>query len=252
MKKHIFAIVLGLFAVSLGAQAGPVVKSVTAETKSVIASFKKLEFAEKTQAALNALVGTAVKELDKRGHKEEALRFGQEWSSLYSSALLGIGTLDIGDHRPMSQWLADFYNTLEDKLGEWLMHQLRLDDIKIINYGIVVVFQPTGDRKTGDTWDSPEYKKHFVPFSAAVVYWASRLACSAATSGLGAVTMLCGVAAILPRYATEHWIAPPLSDWVYRTAHKQSVEGLDLGNIDRMLSQNEKDLEKQAEEEAKL
>jgi hypothetical protein len=252
MRKNLWFFVFGLFALVQGAQAGPVVQSVTSETKSVIASFKKLEFAEKTQRALNSLVDVGVKELQKRGHHEDAMRFSQEWSALYSHALLGVGTLDLGDHRPLSEWLVGFYDKLEEKLGKWLMHQLRLDDIKIFNYGIVVVFQPTGDRKTGDRWDAPEYKKHFVPFTAAVVYWSSRLACSVATSGLGAVTLLCGVAAILPRYATEAWIAPPLSDWVYRVAHNESVDGVKFANIDRLLKQDEKDLERQAEEEARL
>jgi hypothetical protein len=167
------------------------------------------------QTALNAVVDQAVGALRDQGFQQDADRYAAEWSAHYSSALTSLSSMAIGDHSPLSDWLKDLYTTLLDKLGATICHDLHLDDIFTLNYGIPVAIHPSG--YLGDSWDSPEYSSHFVPAAGAATYWVTKSACSAAVPGLAG--LFCGTAGSIVRDVVESVIAPPLADYIYGQAH---------------------------------
>ncbi|MGE0614623.1 MAG: hypothetical protein AB7P04_03200 [Bacteriovoracia bacterium] len=233
MKKWIFATAVvfgffGIFGASFAidsASAATGVDVTLKESRSVIKEFRKAELNRKTQLALNAIVGTGVSKFRLEGYTELADRFEKEWKRQYASYFLNLSVLDVGDHAPLNQWLADFYKKLEMTFGDLVLKAMKLDDINTINYVLPVVFQPKGDQRNGDTWDKVEYQKHFVPFAAIVIYWACRGSCTGITFGAGAIGSVCGLASEIPRFVMKTWIAPPLSNWVYDLATKGKTDG---------------------------
>jgi len=177
------------------------------EVRGMVDDFVQQRFAERTERALNALIETGASVLKDKGFEEDANQMRAEWFLLTRR---GVGLFDLGDHAPLNQWLAKTYAKLESKLGAKVMTFFRLDDIKIFNYAIPVVFSPS-------KWSMDEYRLHFVPFSSAVAYWISRLSCSLITTGW--INWLCGTIAELPRYAVGKWIAPGLSDKIHKMAN---------------------------------
>src|SRR3972149_2026155 len=116
---------------------------------------------ERSNMALNAIVRFAAFKLKAKGHKAKANQLIKEWEGKWSGYIMHVGR-DLGDHRPLSQWLAEKYAMLELILGADLCHMLRLDDLKIINYAIPVVFSCV------DNVNEVEFGKHFIPFSGTV------------------------------------------------------------------------------------
>jgi hypothetical protein len=185
------------------------------EARTTVAQFQNQDLSQQTQKALNALVSIGVAELQKRGYSREAGRWSDSWNNQFANYFDAVGILNLGDHAPLSRWLVGFYNDLEAKLGKTVCEILYLDDLRVFNYAIPVVFNPLGLK--GDHWDMVEYRKHFVPFAAATTYWAGQIACGFVTNIIGGV--ICSFAAVVPRYAMQDFIAPSLSDFVFNAAH---------------------------------
>jgi hypothetical protein len=211
-------------------------QAVNLETKNSLAAFQNLQtpvaapaalmelgmantanYPSVTQKALNGLVRTAVLELHAKGFHKGAKKYSAQWEATYANYFLTLSTKDLGDHAPLSQWLTGFYNYLESNLGHEICHIFHFDDIFIFNYAIPVVFHPRGLH--GDTWDSVEYGKHFVPFAAATTYWSCRVACTVLVPGI-VLEFFCSELAEVPRYVMQESIAPPLSDYVYNLFNK--------------------------------
>jgi hypothetical protein len=180
---------------------------VEGEVQGMIDDFVEQRFAARTEKALNALITVSVSVLRDKGFEQDALEIQSQWA-MFSAR--GIGLFDLGDHAPLNEWLSKTYAKLEAKLGHKVMVFFRLEDIKIFNYAIPVVFSP---RK----WDLNEYRLHFVPFAAATSYWISRLTCSLVTTGW--LNWLCGTIAEIPRYAVGKWIAPCLGAKIHAMAN---------------------------------
>lgn len=163
---------------------------------------------ERTNLALDALIRYAAFELRVRGHKDNSEELLKEWEGGWSLYL--VVERGLGDHAPLSQWLAEKYAMIEFLLGVDICHSLRLDDINTINFGLpVVVFCEDGV-------DVDEYKLHFVPFSGVVVYWGSFFACVGGTWGTG--FLYCTPIAWGAEFATKEWVAPALNQPVWRLA----------------------------------
>jgi len=173
--------------------------------------------AEKTDQALSRLVKFAVFQLRRNGYDEDADELQNEYSVYYEFAVrnfyLNVVPVDLGDHEPLSQWLADWYDKLEARLGPFIMELTHLDDIKVFNYAIPVVFHPTGWH--GDSWDIDEYRLHFVPLSGVVAYWTSWGVCVGATWGMGMITFICTPVGMICEHLVVKYVAPPISDRVY-------------------------------------
>lgn len=166
------------------------------------------------QRGLEHLINASLNLLSEQGHGDYANRKREEWMTSFSMhSGKNFNTLDLGDHSPLSEWLVGFYNGIEARVDQKWINFFNIGDIKTFNYGIPVSAKPRGNPETGNDWGKEEYGAHFVPTSAAAIYWISSQACSLAVPlpwSLG-----CGFAARLPRYAMEHVIGPKISDRVY-------------------------------------
>lgn len=179
-------------------------------------------FAQRADRALENMMKHGAAALARKGYTADAKQLQFEYDEFYSNAIyntaLGIVPTDLGDHKPLSQWLADWYKKMEAKLGHEVCVLLHLDDINTMNYGIPVVFRPRGEDRAGEPqgpWGQDEYKLHFVPVSGVVTYWTVWIVCTAGTWGMGAVTFICTPVAWVSEKAEVKYIGPKLSDWVY-------------------------------------
>ena len=174
-------------------------------------------YSQQSDRAVGRMISFAAFLLDRKGYTNDAIRLRGEYTTHYTHAVyyhyLGVQQVDLGDHKPLSQWLADWYDALDALLGPTVMEMTHLVDIKILNFAIPVVFHPKG--YLGDSWDMKEYRNHFVPFSGAVSYWITWSVCVGATWGAGAITFLCGPIAEVSKYIVVKRIAPTLSDKIY-------------------------------------
>jgi hypothetical protein len=183
--------------------------------------------AARTDEALGNLLHTAIRQLERRGHDQLAAELRMEYGEKYAGFLtrmVGDGR-NIGDHKPLSEWLATAYKKIEAALGVTICSLLHLTDLKTINYGIPVVFHPC----TYDLAPMPEsermteYRRHFsgkidgealdglVPVLS---YWIAWIACEVATYG-GGWFIICSPLATLVEVAEERWITPKLSDMIF-------------------------------------
>lgn len=180
---------------------------------------------DRTTYALEVLLTRASKELTKKGHKVEADKMMMDWRTKHKRVFYGYATStmrDIGDHAALNQWLADKYEMMELILGVDVCKSLHLSDIKTFLYTLPVVFRPCTfpmDAVQGERVD--EYRRHFNEGSVyygltpVVTYWVVWGACTYGTSGLGAVSMLCGLAGSLGERLFASYVGPKLSDFVY-------------------------------------
>ena len=211
-----------------GAQALSRTELASREQLRVIRQFKSLQLGAVTQKALNILVDRAILALNEQGYDEFAVQSQREWTLQFSNhfalSAAEVGSRGLGDHVPLLDWLSRFYQSIERRINKHIITLLRLDDIMIFNHGIPVVFDPNGDQENSDVWNISEYRLHFVPLSGAVTYWTSRFACS--TPG---VTMwICSPVAMALEYGMKKWVAPKLSDFVFKKILGEEPGRLDL------------------------
>lgn len=169
----------------------------------------------RTNVALDAIIRVMVGELRNKAYTAEAEQIEKEWNEQYSFFIL---RRDLGDHKPLSDWLANTYAKVESLLGVFICQQLHLDDINVLNYSIPIVFHPCDYPM--DFVSDPrrvDYACHFVGtskhggFAPVVAYWTSYAACVVGTSGTGFV-WACSTAADGCKWVMKKWVAPPLSN----------------------------------------
>lgn len=159
----------------------------------------------KTDHALDSIIKLAVYKLRRTHHKKEADKLLHDWLDHWQGYLL---RRDIGDHKPLSMWLANQYAMLEMILGREVCHALRLDDLKIINFCIPVVFACVD--KVGEA----EYKVHFVPLMGTVSFWTTEITCVGGTWGTG--FLWCSPIAMGVELLTKTVIAPNLNEMSWK------------------------------------
>lgn len=171
---------------------------------------------ERINLALSAMFRLASRELERRGHNDEAFELVDEYQRIYAPYVLyGAYAKDIGDHEPLSQWLADKYQQLLDLLGPTVMVMLHLDDIWIVNYAIPVVLLRVPEFISKD-----EYRLHFAGsvshggLAGVITYWSIFFGCEFATAGSGWI-FICTPAGAAGEHIMQHRIAPGLSDRIY-------------------------------------
>jgi hypothetical protein len=207
-------------------------KAIEAQVETDARDLEKL--AIRTDAALDRIVKLAAWSLRRKGHSADATRIETEYRNYYTRGVyytyLGVEQLELGDHQPLSQWLVTWYDKLESILGPFVMKITHLCDIKILNYGIPVVFHPAGWK--GEIWDIADYRDHFAGHmepdgwmfihhgvAGVAAYWTTWGICVGATWGAGAIVFICTPIGAASEYAMDRWAAPPLSDWVYCRAN---------------------------------
>lgn len=193
--------------------------------------------------SFDAMFATAERMLRERGHQAEAAQLDAEWTHEYRAKFTLL--TDAGDHKPVSEWIEQWYQKLYDILGDKLMEMSHLKDIWVLNYTIPVVFHASSAspwcaedlQKHPDDTCKREYARHFVGtkyprvvdsdanivthhgFSGVVTYWLVWAGCEAATYGTGWF-VVCTPAGDLAEYAIEKWVAPKVSDDLYDRANQ--------------------------------
>ena len=179
-----------------------------------------------TDKAIKNLLNTAEKELTRKGHDDVASELRMEYGERFDGFLTRMVSdgRNIGDHKPLWDWLGRAYAKIEGALGLTICQLLHLSDLKTINYGIPVVFHPCTfpmDHVQGDR--IVEYRRHFsgkadgeiydglIPV---ISYWVAWGVCEGATWGTGWF-IICSPIATLVEIAEERWITPKLSDKIY-------------------------------------
>jgi hypothetical protein len=187
-----------------------------------------VSLAQRSDQALDALVGRAIAQLRKRGHQAYADKSAMEWQATHQGTLtrtFQTGFTAIGDHPPLLEWLAKFYDQLEARLGRLVCKQLHLSDIKTFNFCIPVVFNPCHfDMGAVESTRRDEYINHFASdrnyygLMPVVTYWVVNLGCLVGTSGIA--SMLCGPVAGWAQSSCNNWIAPGLAAKIFDRACK--------------------------------
>jgi hypothetical protein len=176
----------------------------TEEEEAVYAMQDTRQLRKKTNIAMEAIFRLAVFKLRVTGHKKEADKIWKEWKGTYSGMVMRVGR-DLGDHAPLSTWIAATVSTIEFILGTQVCEWLHLDDLKIINFAIPVVFSCI------DNVDTLEYALHFIPFSGVVGYWTAFGTCVGLTYGIGFM-YVCGPIGMGAEYLITTFAAPLMSE----------------------------------------
>lgn len=193
---------------------------ITKEVQADLESGNFTYLAIKLDSAINGWVQYSAIVLTRKGNPELAERLRSEYQASYRSYARSMQYLqkDVGDHPPFSDWVEEWCQKIEATLGTRLFELLHLDDIRVINYCVVVVFQPCGDARFPPIvqWGAPEYKLHFVPFAGTISYWIAWGVCTGATFGAGAIGLICSPIGEVCEMVIENRVAPPLSDRIYK------------------------------------
>jgi hypothetical protein len=156
-----------------------------------------------------------------KGHNELADKLASEFT-FYKDYLVNqyFGEKELGDHPPMSEWLEDVHNNIEDAIGaEWCKFW-HLHDLEIINHAIPVVMDPK-------KYDLKEYKDHFSGhhifrfqwehhgLAGVITYWLVNIACIYGTSGIGVISFACSAVAAGAEHVMDKKIAPPIAERIW-------------------------------------
>jgi hypothetical protein len=99
--------------------------------------------AERGDAAIKAMLGVACLELIRVGRADLCDDLKADYADAFDGYLTRmVNEEDMGDHTPLSLWLAIVTDLLQLTLGPQVMEWTHLDDLRIMNYAIPVVFHP--------------------------------------------------------------------------------------------------------------
>lgn len=183
---------------------------------------------------LDSMIRVAVVNLRAGDHDAQdlAMQVEWDWNNYYHgylpavTGLEGIGITDIGDHAPLSHWLAETYDKIEASLGVGTCKLLHISDIKTFNFAIPVVFRPCSFPMDAVTIDREhEYRNHFCKGGVyyglipVTLWWTISIGCWTGTSGVG--SFLCAIAASSAEAFMGDVIGPRLSDDIYERVCNQ-------------------------------
>ncbi len=163
-----------------------------------------------------------------KGFPREADEIESEYLLYYYDAFSCLETncVKSGNHPPMSEWLNKVHHTIHYKIGEFLCKYFHFHDLDILNYGVGVVFTP-------QKYDLKHYTEHFAGeinfgwfwnfhgVAGVVTFWTVQGVCSAGTSGMGAVSFICGAIAGWAENGMDKYIAPKLASRIWERAHQE-------------------------------
>jgi hypothetical protein len=175
--------------------------------------------AEKTTLAMDLLIKTACFHARRVGSGDDVAGVCGDWEN-YWLPKMEMATAEgrgIGDHKPLSQWLAAATVVLYAALSDYplIIDMIRLEDLVIFNYGLPVFFDPHASAE----WclelpDSPcrdEYREHGERVISSTSWWLSWGACVGATWGAGAIGMICSPIGDLTEKLVLVTVAPKIS-----------------------------------------
>jgi hypothetical protein len=185
-----------------------------AQVEIELNTFEGLDFHSKK--AIDTILKKAVRNLRLKGSWRLALHIEKDWGRFQQGA-----GKSIGDFEPFHKWLSDTYEKVEADLGYAHCYSQRISDLKTINHGLKVIFNPC-------PYGYVEFFKHFASddpkyrsFLPVVSYWTTVLGCYAGTYGTGTL-MVCGAAGLMVESMVDEQLAPYLAPQIYE--NKCSVE----------------------------
>jgi len=212
-----------------------------------VTALQNKDFTEITHQAFGNAIATAVQDLRDRSDYAMANELQNRWqSSDFVGALFAAQLHDLGDHAPLFPWLDDFFNKMSSKYGTIIFNLPYVKDLRTLNFAIPVVFAPTGKGWEQDGIDARiEYRKHFIPFANIITYYVSLFGCDyvATKQGQPELKKLCSKAAEKLEFVMGRYIAPVVSDWIFKAANRGSNDSLQLSS-DRLRYQTADELRK--------
>lgn len=185
-------------------------------------------FAQKTDSAIEAMIGNTAKVLRKFKHHDYADKILIEYKTHYKTAVfcsVSYCTKEIGDYEPLWVWLENVHNTVEEKIGEDWCKFFHAHDMYIFNHAVPVVFDPA-------SYPEDEYLDHFAghPLSkfkwehhglaGVVSYWSAYTVCAVGTYGIGPIAFACTPICEVVERVVDKKIAPPIARNIWRDAQQ--------------------------------
>jgi hypothetical protein len=175
------------------------------------------------ESVLDRVVVESLDALAREGSPEVAAEYREIWEREFARNLASRFT-KIGDHEPLSRYLAKLLPILSGTLGKNSKYADLLSDLITLNYAIPVVFAPRGDwkRSRNENANRKEYQKHFVPFSGVLTYYTTLGTCRAVAKKYGLDALgrrLCPKIAVRLETEMSAHLAPKISDYVYDRAN---------------------------------
>jgi hypothetical protein len=177
-------------------------------SRKVINSVDRHGMAARVDRSIDKMVSVSTYFLRREGYEADASRIEIEYGLLFKRYVsrLVAGEKDLGDYAPLSAFLTRLSETLDEKLGSEIMELTHLEDVRIVNYTVPVVFHlstiPAG------AISPAEYKKHFVPLTGVTAFWGVSIACDIGTVGTG-YWFICSPAGVIAKFLVVEYIAPP-------------------------------------------
>lgn len=191
-----------------------------------VTALQNQDFTDLTRQGFENAIQTAVQDLRDRSDNQLADELLSKWQgSDFMGALFLSQFHDLGDHAPLFKWLDDFFSKMASKYGTIIYNLPYVKDLRTLNYAILVVFTPKGKGwQTSDVDPRIEYRKHFIPFANIITYYAALFACNyvATKQGVPELKRLCGKAAEKLQFVMGRYIAPVVSDWIFKAANGSS------------------------------
>lgn len=213
-------------AVALAGGIPSAVQSAVQATRETADDLKNVQVQDRVDPVLTALINRSAQALRAEGHWSEANQLLKEWNENKQSLLLGMDL--IGDHAPLSKWLAEKYQFIAQVLGDKRIKKYHLDDIYTVNYAVPVVLRP------GQNWGEEEYGQHFDPLAGVLTFWSSYEYCLHVAGRSRRAKFYCDRIATILRYVMVIKLAPGLSKFVYQKFHG-NTDQLDFVITDEQL-----------------
>ena len=193
-----------------------------------ITALEKRDYSKIAHDAFEQAVQAVAEDVKGRGDEELANELLLKWH--HSEAAFYFSEKDLGDHAPLFPWLSDYISKLTEKYGTIILNLPYVKDLITLNFAVPVVFSPHGKWQVAGIDSRIEYRKHFIPFANIVTYYVSLYGCKVimAKQGLDQLgKQLCGKAAERLQFAMGRYIAPQISDWIFRETSLRPHLGAD-------------------------
>ncbi len=201
-----------VFALLLALASSPAVAAVPTP-KAIARQVEREGLKAKTLQTISLILMAGTAKLRAEGFTEEALDVEETWTMGWEPYLTSNSA--IGDHAPLSVYLAEVCLIFESLLGREAYEALHLDDLEILNFGLVVALEPDQAsawcQETQEASCSLDYSLHAVPVLGVCAYWLAWGACTGATWGMGAVTLICTPIGMVSEKAMLELFAPRIA-----------------------------------------
>lgn len=189
-----------------------------------------------TRIGFNEAVQALIQDLARQGKTLEAQELSERWGRDGGAAqfemAFSFGFDDLGDHAPLFTWLEAYIVKLEDKFGAIISRLPVVQNIRMMNFAIPVVFAPASSRWQIAHQDNRiEYRKHFIPFANLITYYVANYACNLVVvkSGNTQLKRICKPAAEKLQFAMGRYVAPHISDFIFKVANRKATQRPSFG-----------------------